>query len=126
MHSSPGSTSIVTEFIWRWPRRQMQEKVTRQGRRDTDGGDHHERGVHQGALHALAQAGLLFHQLGEPLQDLIEQAAQLAGAHHVRQALDDVRLRRDRVRRDDLGAAQADRLGDSLRALDLAKHRPTS
>ena len=44
----------------------------------------------------------------------------------VRERLDDVRLRRDRVGRDDLGAAAARPPGHGLGALDLLKHRRAS
>src|SRR5215207_60562 len=44
--------------------------------------------------------------------------------HQRRERLDDVGLRRDRIRRDDLGPAAGDRLGDGLGSLDLPRHGP--
>ena len=48
---------------------------------------------------------------------------QLAGPDQVREPLDDVRLRRDRVGAMTSGRQQRDCLGDRARALDLPKHR---
>ncbi len=47
---------------------------------------------------------------------------ELAGFHHRAQALDDVRLRRDRVGADHFGAAERHGLGHRLRAFDLGLH----
>ncbi len=60
---------------------------------------------------------------GELRLDVDELAAgELARLHHLAQALDDVRLRRDRIGADHLRPAQRDRLGDGARTFDLLKH----
>ena len=62
-------------------------------------------------------------QRGEFALDIDEFAIhEIAVAHQIAEALDDVGLRRDRIGADDFGAAQRDGLGHGVGAFDLLQH----